>query len=125
MNVYLKYIYAFLENQTSITISLTIIDDYPLTTYIFNYTLYFYMNYTIKIRNIYTYNKIDLKIHTNANYLYLYHTPFNCKRTFISNIWEYGRSYFSPNFFLLYRGAVNQVFRGITCLPGSSQLAVE
>ena len=25
------------------------------------------MNYTIKIRNIYTYNKIDLKIHTNAN----------------------------------------------------------
>ena len=52
-------------------------------------------------------------------------SPFKCKRTFINNIWEYGRSYFSPNFFLLYRGAVNQVFHGINCVLDSSQSTVE
>ena len=71
---YLKYIYAPLKNLTNMTTSLTIIDDYPLTTYIcyiFKWTAQ--SQYLIKIRNTYTCNKIDLKIHTNANFLYLYH----------------------------------------------------
>ena len=51
------------------------------------------MNYTIKIRNIYTYNKIDLKIHTNEIIHIYIISPFKCKRKFINNIWEYGHSY--------------------------------
>ena len=50
---------------------------------------------------------------------------FKCERTIINNILEYGCSYFSPNFFLLYRGAVNHVFHDITCVKGSFQSAVE
>ena len=40
-NAYLKYIYAHLENQTNMITRLTIMDEYPSTTYIFNYTLHF------------------------------------------------------------------------------------
>ena len=52
-------------------------------------------------------------------------SPFKCKRTFINNIWEYGHSFFPPNCFVLYGGTVIQVFHGITCVPDSSQSAVE
>ena len=48
------------------TKSLTIIDDYPLTTYISNYALQFLNELHkhkifIKVKNTHTYNKIDLK----------------------------------------------------------------
>ena len=51
-------------------------------------------------------------------------SPFKCK-TFINNVWEYGRSFFSPNCFVLYGSAVNQVFYGVFYVLGSFQSAVE
>ena len=52
-------------------------------------------------------------------------SPFKYKRTFINNIWEYGSSYFSPNCFVLNGNTINQVFYGVTWVPGSFQSAVE
>ena len=78
---YLSEIYrCTYRNLTNMTTNLTIIDDYPLTTYIFKLYITFLNelhnhNTLIKSRNTYTYNKIDLRIHTNANYSYLYHIP--------------------------------------------------
>ena len=75
MPILLKYISIYVENLTNMTTRLTIINNYPLTTYITFLNELYNHNILIKIKNAYTYNKIDLKIHSKANYSYLYHIP--------------------------------------------------
>ena len=77
------------------------------------------------------YDKIYLKFVSMNQDLYQYklfisiaYSPFKCKQTIFDNIWEHGHSYFFPNCFLLFGGAVNQVFYGESCVLGSSQSAV-